>query len=59
MVASPECRCSLGRFHLQIEAVVAALAAGEGDNESGLVASLGCQHAKKNPENKQVSSCCG
>lgn len=34
---------------------MAALAAGEGDDESGLVSSTGCQCAeKKHPENKYV-----
>lgn len=47
MVATPECLYSSGCFLLQKEAVVAALAAGKGDSESGLASSIGCQYAKK------------
>lgn len=47
LVATPECLSSSGCFHLQKEAAVAAPAAGEGDNESSLASSIGCQHAKK------------
>lgn len=47
MVAAPECLYSSGCFLLQKEAGVAALAAGKGDNESGLASSIGCRYAKK------------
>lgn len=60
MVAAPECLYSSGCFLLQKEAGVAALAAGKGDNESGLASSIGCRYAKKpQTENKSVSFCCG